>query len=54
MPGAAFHSFFWSTPAAPPGNPSLGTSASGGYVPWMTTVTVASMLFLATRSWSPR
>lgn len=55
MPGASFHSFFWAgTGAAAPPDPPLGSSASGGYVPWMTTVTVCSMLFLATRSWGLR
>lgn len=54
MPGAACHSFFWAGSADSGSNPSLGSSASGGYVPWMTTVTICSMLFLATRSWSPR
>ncbi len=38
MPSAACHSFFWADAGAAP-DPPLGASASGGYVPWMTTVT---------------
>lgn len=56
MPGAAFHSNFWagSADAVTP-DPGLGSSASGGYVPWQTTVTVVSMLCLAARvSWGAR
>jgi hypothetical protein len=39
MPGAAFHSFYWSTPSVVLPDPPLGASASGGYVPWQTSVT---------------
>lgn len=38
MPGAAFHSVFWAGSADSGSNPSLGSSASGGYVPWMSTI----------------
>jgi hypothetical protein len=48
------HGRFWSGSTAGPVNPPLGVSGGISYIPWMTTVTVASMLFLATRSWSPR
>lgn len=55
MPGVAFHSFFWQTLPPEIPNPAVGGSASGGFVPWQTTVTVVSMLCLAARvSWSAR
>ena len=48
MPGASFHSFYWAgaadAPAAP--DPPLGASASGGYIPWMTTITVTSLMLI--------
>lgn len=42
MPGAAFHSFYWAGTAADAPDPPIGASASGGYVPWQTTVTKAT------------
>ena len=55
MPGASFHSFYWSGSADSGAQTPIGSSASGGYVPWMTTVTIVSMLCLAARvSWSAR
>ena len=44
MPGAAFHSHFWAGSAdAPAPDPGLGASASGGYIPWMTTITATGL-----------
>ena len=46
MPGAAFHSHYWAGSADPGSNPGVGSSASGGYVPWQTTVIVSLLLLL--------
>ena len=56
MPGAAFHSFYWSgagdAPAPP--DPPLGASASGGYVPWQTTITTSlGLLLICQPQWQP-
>jgi hypothetical protein len=49
------HGRFWSGVSGGGNiNPPLGVAGASGYAPWMTTVTVCSMLFLATRSWAPR
>lgn len=40
MPTAAFHSNYWSVPAADPPPPGTGASVAGGYVPWQTTVVI--------------
>lgn len=54
MPGASFHSFYWATEAATVPDPPLGASASGGYIPWMTTITVGCLALMAARaSWAP-
>ena len=47
MPGASFHSHYWagSADAVVP-NPGIGSSASGGYVPWQTTIIVSLLLLL--------
>lgn len=52
MPGAACHSFFWAGSADSGSNPSIGSSASGGYVPWQTTI-IATMCLAARVSWGP-
>ena len=44
MPGASFHSFYWQADTAP--DPGVGSSASGGYVPWQTSITVVMSLVL--------
>lgn len=47
MPGASFHSFYWAVPPVTIPDAPLGSSASGGYVPWQTTViTVISLLLM--------
>lgn len=51
MPGAAFHSFYWSEPPADIPNPSLGSSASGGYVPWQTSIVTLGMVVFAAVAW---
>lgn len=52
MPGAPFHSHYWAGSVDVPAEPSLGASASGGYVPWMTTITaVAGSVVFAVAAW---
>ena len=52
MPGASFHSHYWAGDQAPAGpDPPLGSSAGGGYVPWMTTITAISLLLMALAAW---
>lgn len=51
MPGAPFHSFYWAVSAPTVPDPPLGASASGGYIPWMTSITTVMSLALAVR-WS--
>lgn len=46
MPGAAFHSNYWQADSQALPDPPLGASASGGYVPWQTTVIAAISLAL--------
>lgn len=53
MPGASFHSFYWQQDSQPVPDVPLGSSAGGGYIPWMTTVTVINSLLLIARvSWA--
>lgn len=54
MPGMWAHSLYWSGAAAggTPTEPPLGASASGGYVPWQTTIIVGLGL-LCRVSWAP-
>jgi len=51
MPGLWAHSFYWSGGAASgnPPDPPLGASASGGYVPWQTSIITAMSLGLICR-----
>jgi hypothetical protein len=43
MPGAAFHSYYWSV-QAPDVPIGAGASSAGGYVPWQTSIIAGSGL----------
>lgn len=53
MPSGAFHSHYWAGSYAAPVDPPLGSSASGGYVPWMTSIAAmtGSVLFAVCAWW---
>lgn len=56
MPGIWAHSFYWSGSgdAAAPPDPPLGASASGGYVPWQTSIiTVMGLSLICQVSLAP-
>lgn len=49
MPGAAFHSFFWQPDQQSVPDVPVGSSASGGYVPWQTSIIPIMGLLLLCR-----
>jgi hypothetical protein len=46
MPGASFHSFYWQGDGGGQQQGSIGSSASGGYVPWQTSIIISLVLLL--------
>ncbi len=52
MPTGAMHSHYWAASPGAPAPPGTGASANGGYIPWMTTVTVGSGFGVMQVAWS--